>query len=35
LGIAQLSNGYDSPIMQKFVALAKNNFAPKKTRKHK
>ena len=27
LGIAQLSNGYDSPIMQKFVALAKNNFA--------
>jgi DNA-binding transcriptional LysR family regulator len=35
LGIAQLSNGYDSPIMQKFVALAKNNFAPKKLRKHK
>ena len=35
LGIAQLSNGYDSPIMQKFVALAKNNFAPKKPRKHK
>lgn len=27
LGIAQLSNGYDSPIMQKFVALAKKNFA--------
>ena len=27
LGIAQLSNGYDSPIMQKFVALAKSNFA--------
>ena len=27
LGIAQLSNGYDSPIMQKFVALAKRNFA--------
>lgn len=26
LGIAQLSNGYDSPIMQKFVALAKSNF---------
>jgi DNA-binding transcriptional LysR family regulator len=26
LGIAQLSNGYDSPIMQKFVALAKENF---------
>ena len=35
LGIAQLSNGYDSPIMQKFVALAKNNFVPKKPRKHK
>ena len=29
LGIAQLSNGYDSPIMQKFVALAKKNFAAK------
>jgi len=29
LGIAQLSNGYDSPIMQKFVALAKENFVPK------
>ena len=27
LGIAQLSNGYDSPIMQKFVSLAKKNFA--------
>jgi DNA-binding transcriptional LysR family regulator len=27
LGIAQLSNGYDSPIMQKFVALARKNFA--------
>ncbi len=27
LGIAQLSNGYDSPIMQKFVALARRNFA--------
>jgi DNA-binding transcriptional LysR family regulator len=35
LGIAQLSNGYDSPIMQKFVALAKDNFLPKKPRKHK
>ncbi len=35
LGIAQLSNGYDSPIMQKFVALAKNDFTPKKPRKHK
>jgi DNA-binding transcriptional LysR family regulator len=29
LGIAQLSNGYDSPIMQKFVALARKNFVPK------
>ena len=27
LGIAQLSNGYDSPIMQKFVALAHKNFS--------
>jgi len=27
LGIAQLSNGYDSPIMQKFVAIAHKNFA--------
>ncbi|HYK21498.1 MAG TPA: LysR family transcriptional regulator substrate-binding protein, partial [Pyrinomonadaceae bacterium] len=27
LGIAQLSNGYDSPIMQKFVTLARKNFA--------
>ena len=27
LGIAQLSNGYDSPIMQKFVSLAHKNFA--------
>ncbi|HEY4422615.1 MAG TPA: LysR family transcriptional regulator [Pyrinomonadaceae bacterium] len=27
LGIAQLSNGYDSPIMQKFVALAHRNFS--------
>lgn len=41
LGIAQLSNGYDSPIMQKFVALAKTNFTPKnkllttKARRHK
>lgn len=26
LGIAQLSNGYDSPIMQKFVALARKVF---------
>lgn len=26
LGIAQLSNGYDSPIMQKFVALAHKDF---------
>ena len=35
LGIAQLSNGYDSPIMQKFVALARKNFAdtPKKPKK--
>jgi DNA-binding transcriptional LysR family regulator len=30
LGIAQLSNGYDSPIMQKFVALARRNFAKTK-----
>ena len=28
LGIAQLSNGYDSPIMQKFVTLARKNFGP-------
>jgi DNA-binding transcriptional LysR family regulator len=27
LGIAQLSNGYDSPIMQKFVALAHKKFS--------
>jgi len=33
LGIAQLSNGYDSPIMQKFVALAKKNFVTKTTTK--
>ncbi len=26
LGIAQLSNGYESPIMQKFVALTRKNF---------
>jgi DNA-binding transcriptional LysR family regulator len=29
LGIAQLSNGYDSPIMQKFVSLAHKNFEDK------
>jgi DNA-binding transcriptional LysR family regulator len=28
LGIAQLSNGYDSPIMQKFVALSRKVFGP-------
>jgi DNA-binding transcriptional LysR family regulator len=28
LGIAQLSNGYDSPIMQKFVSLARKVFVP-------
>jgi DNA-binding transcriptional LysR family regulator len=28
LGIAQLSNGYDSPIMQKFVTLARKTFGP-------
>ena len=28
LGIAQLSNGYDSPIMQKFVALSRKTFGP-------
>ncbi len=27
LGIAQLSNGYDSPILQKFVALTHANFS--------
>jgi DNA-binding transcriptional LysR family regulator len=34
LGIAQLSNGYDSPIMQKFVSLARKNFgdSTKKTK---
>ena len=31
LGIAQLSNGYDSPIMQKFVALAHKNFGDSTT----
>ncbi|HEU5130793.1 MAG TPA: LysR family transcriptional regulator [Pyrinomonadaceae bacterium] len=31
LGIAQLSNGYDSPIMQKFVALAHRNFSDSNT----
>ena len=29
LGIAQLSNGYDSPIMQKFVSLAKKELRAK------
>ena len=33
LGIAQLSNGYDSPIMQKFVVLARKNFADSKKSK--
>ena len=40
LGIAQLSNGYDSPIMQKFVSIAHKNFtdavataSPKKGKK--
>lgn len=33
LGIAQLSNGYDSPIMQKFVALARTNFSDSKKSK--
>jgi hypothetical protein len=28
-----LSNGYDSPIMQKFVSLAKRNFAGAKAKK--
>ncbi len=27
LGLAQLSGGYESPIMHKFVALAKKTFA--------
>ena len=31
LGIAQLSNGYDSPIMQKFVSLAHKNFTDSPT----
>jgi DNA-binding transcriptional LysR family regulator len=38
LGIAQLSNGYDSPIMQKFVSLAHKNFndsTPSGTKKSK
>ena len=33
LGIAQLSNGYESPIMQKFVALARRNFSDNKKAK--
>jgi DNA-binding transcriptional LysR family regulator len=33
LGIAQLSNGYDSPIMQKFVALSRMNFSDSKKSK--
>ena len=35
LGIAQLSNGYDSPIMQKFVALAHRNFEKGKKAIHR
>jgi DNA-binding transcriptional LysR family regulator len=35
LGIAQLSNGYDSPIMQKFVSLSHNNFAKGKKSVHR
>ena len=39
LGIAQLSNGYDSPSMQKFVALAHKKFEyvtpAKKTTRHR
>ena len=31
LGIAQLSNGYDSPIMQKFVSLSRKNFVSEVT----
>jgi DNA-binding transcriptional LysR family regulator len=31
LGLAQLSGGYESPIMHKFVALAKKTFASDKT----
>jgi DNA-binding transcriptional LysR family regulator len=33
LGIAQLSNGYESPIVQKFVALARSNFTETKKSK--
>ena len=33
LGIAQLSNGYESPIMQKFVTLARKNFTESKKAK--
>src|SRR5215467_12166758 len=35
LGLAQLSNGYDSPIMQKFVALAHRNFGDAPIKKGK
>jgi len=35
LGIAQLSNGYDSPIMQKFVSLAHKNFGDSTSKKGK
>lgn len=35
LGIAQLSNGYDSPIMQKFVSLAHKNFNDSPTKPKK
>src|SRR4029450_1252914 len=35
LGIAQLSNGYDSPIMQKFVSLAHRNFNDSPTKPKK
>ena len=35
LGIAQLSNGYDSPIMQKFVSLAHGNFGDAPVKKGK
>jgi DNA-binding transcriptional LysR family regulator len=33
LGIAQLSNGYESPIVQKFVSLARSNFTETKKSK--
>ena len=33
LGIAQLSNGYESPIVQKFVSLARSNFTESKKSK--